>query len=186
MLFTISAPSGTGKTTIVKEILKINSNLRLSVSVTTRPIRNNEKDGDDYIFVDSGTFFEMIKKNEFIEYENVFGNDYYGTLRSQIEDYLKNECDVIFDIDVKGAFSIKKEYKSLTKLIYIVPPDKESVIERLKKRGTESLEQINTRINRYEWEMSKINEFDYVIINDNLNSAVKKVDEIIKIYNINK
>ena len=179
MLYTLSAPSGTGKTTIVKEVMKSNPELKLSVSATTRSIRSSEVNGKDYFFITDNEFREKIENNEFVEYEKIY-DDYYGTLKKQIDDYIRNGFDIIFDIDVKGAFSVKNYYKDITKMIYIQPPDKNEVIKRLKNRGTENEKQIKIRLERYEWEMSKINEFDYIVVNDNLLSAIEKVNKIIK------
>jgi guanylate kinase len=180
MLYTISAPSGTGKTTIVKEVLRLNPDLKLSVSVTTRPIRNGEVNGKDYYFISEKDFLEKIEMNELVEYEKIFDSYYYGTVKEQINKHIEEGYNVIFDIDVKGAFSIKNNYSDITKIIYVQPPDKNEVIKRLRNRGTESEEQVNIRLARYEWEMSKINEFDYIVVNDNLSQAVEKVNEIIK------
>lgn len=179
MLFAVAAPSGTGKTSIVKEILSQNQDLIFSVSATTRIKRENEIDGKDYFFISEDDFKQKIKNGEFIEYEVVFGNDYYGTLKSVVDGFIKNKTNVIFDLDVNGAISLKNYYKDFIVLIFITPPDKECVINRLRNRGTETDEQINRRLARFELEMSKINEFDYIVLNDNLLDAVKHVNELI-------
>jgi guanylate kinase len=180
MLFAIAAPSGTGKTSIVKEVVKQNPDLIFSVSAATREKRAEEIDGVDYYFINEKDFLEKVKQGEFIEYENVFGNDYYGTLKSVVNGYINNKLNVIFDLDVNGAISLKNVYKDFIVLIFIKPPDKQSVIGRLKNRGTESEEQIAKRLKRFDLEMSKINEFDYIVINDNLYDAVRNVDSLIQ------
>jgi len=180
MLFAIAAPSGTGKTSIVKEVLNQNPDLVFSVSATTRKRRENEIDGKDYFFINEEDFKKKIDNGEFIEYEIVFGTEYYGTLKSVVDIYKKDNLNVIFDLDVNGAISLKKIYKDSIVLIFIKPPDKNSVIGRLKGRGTESNEQIQRRLARFDMEMSKINEFDYIVLNDNLNIAVQNVNELIK------
>ena len=180
MLFAIAAPSGTGKTSIVKEVVKQNPDLIFSVSAATREKRAEEIDGVDYYFINEKDFLEKVKQGEFIEYENVFGNDYYGTLKSVVNGYINNKLNVIFDLDVNGAISLKNVYKDFIVLIFIKPPDKQSVIDRLKNRGTESEEQIAKRLKRFDLEMSKINEFDYIVINDNLYDAVRNVNSLIQ------
>lgn len=179
MLFAVAAPSGTGKTSIVKEILNQNPDLLFSVSATTRKKRANEIDGKDYFFISEEEFKQKISEGDFIEYEVVFGNDYYGSLKSVVDGYIKTKVNVIFDLDVKGALSLKNYYQDFIVLIFIKPPDKDSVINRLKGRGTETEEQINGRLARFDLEMSKINEFDYIVLNDNLNDAVKQVNDLI-------
>jgi guanylate kinase len=180
MLFAVAAPSGTGKTSIVKEVLNQNPDLVFSVSATTRKRRENEIDGKDYYFISEDEFKKKIENGEFIEYEIVFGNEYYGTLKSVVDNDIRNNLNVIFDLDVKGAISLKNVYKDFIVLIFIKPPDKNSVMNRLKGRGTETDEQIQRRLARFDMEMSKINEFDYIVINDNLYDAVQKVNELIK------
>jgi len=179
MLFAVAAPSGTGKTSIVKEVLKKHSDLVFSVSATTRKKRNDETDGKDYYFIEKKDFLEKIEQEEFIEFECVFGRDYYGTLKSVINKYIGSNINVIFDLDVNGAISLKNVFKDFIVLIFIKPPDKQAVIKRLKNRGTENESQIAVRLKRFDLEMSKINEFDYVVINDNLLVAIEKVNGII-------
>ncbi len=179
MLYVIAAPSGAGKTTIVREILKRNPEIVFSVSATTRKKRANEKAGTDYFFFTKDEFKKKIEEHELVEYETLFNGDYYGTLKSFVEENLKNNKNVIFDIDVNGALNIKKIYGDKSKLIFIMCPDTETLKERLKKRATESPEQINERIKRVDLEIGKANDFDYIVINDNLENAVAEVQEII-------
>jgi len=179
MLYVIAAPSGAGKTTIVKEILNYNPELVFSVSATTRKKRKTEENGKDYFFFTNEEFIKKIENNELVEYEILFNDEYYGTLKSFVEDNLKNNKSVIFDIDVKGALAIKKIYPEKAKLIFIMPPDIETLKERLRKRDTESPEQIRERIKRVDLEIGKANDFDYIIVNDNLEQAVSEVQKII-------
>jgi guanylate kinase len=180
MLYVIAAPSGAGKTTIVNEILKKNPELVFSVSATTRSKRDNEIDGRDYFFFTKDEFIKKIGNNELVEYEILFNGDYYGTLKSFIEENLQKGKDMIFDIDVNGALNIKKIYPDKSQLIFIMPPDIETLKERLKKRATESPVEINERIKRVDLEIGKANDFDYIVLNDNLEKAVSEVQNIIK------
>jgi guanylate kinase len=181
-LIVVSAPSGTGKTTIVKEILSKDKELVFSVSATTRKKRESESEGRDYFFISKEDFENKIKNNEFVEYECVFGVDYYGTLKSFIEYHQKENNLIIFDLDVLGALSIKKFYGDDAILIFIKPPSKESVINRLKGRGTEQDDDIERRIARFDKEMALIKEFNYIVTNDNLENAVKEIQKIINKY----
>ena len=183
MLYVIAAPSGAGKTTIVKEILRTNPELVFSVSATTRYKRENETDGEDYFFFSKEDFRKMIENNELVEYETLFNGDYYGTLRSFVNENLEKNRSVIFDIDVNGALNIKKIYGERAKLIFIMPPDIETLKERLKKRATESPEQISERIKRVDLEIGKKNDFDYIVVNENLDKAVTEVQNIISNFN---
>jgi len=183
MLYVIAAPSGAGKTTIVKEILRTNPELVFSVSATTRYRRENETDGKDYFFFSKEDFRKMIENNKLVEYETLFNGDYYGTLRSFVNENLEKNKSVIFDIDVNGALNIKKIYGERAKLIFIMPPDIETLKERLKKRATESPEQIAERIKRVDLEIGKKNDFDYIVVNENLDKAVTEVQNIIGNFN---
>jgi guanylate kinase len=182
MLFVFSAPSGTGKTSIYKEILTNNPEIDFSVSATTRKKREEEKDGKDYFFLEKDEFERRIENDEFVEYEKIFDNNYYGTLKSFIDEKIIKGKDVIFDLDVKGALSIKRIYKEKAILIFIKPPSKEVIRERLTKRGTESKEIIEKRLSRFDFEMEKIDEFNYVVINDDLKKAINEVQKIINKY----
>ncbi|MEO8210875.1 MAG: guanylate kinase [bacterium] len=179
MLYVIAAPSGAGKTTIVREILKMNAEFVFSVSATTRSKRENEEDERDYFFFTKDEFEEKISNKELVEYEVLFNGDYYGTLKSFVEDNLEKNKEVIFDIDVNGALNIKNIYRNKAILIFIMPPDIETLKERLKKRATESIEQINERIKRVDLEIGKANDFDYIVVNDNLEKAVSEVQSIL-------
>lgn len=179
MLYVLAAPSGAGKTTIVREILKNNPDIIFSVSATTRNKRENETEGKDYFFFTKEEFKKKINEDKLVEYEILFNGDYYGTLKSFVEQNLKQNNDVIFDIDVNGALNIKRIYGDNAKLIFVMPPDIETLKERLKKRATESPEQIAERIKRVDLEIGKKNDFDYIVVNDNLEKAVSEVQNII-------
>lgn len=182
MLFVFSAPSGTGKTSIYKEILQNNPELDFSVSATTRKKRENEVNGKDYFFLEKNDFVNRVENGEFVEYEKIFDDNFYGTLKSFIDGKIKDGKNVLFDLDVKGALSVKKIYNKLAVLIFIKPPNKDVIKDRLLKRGTESEEIIQKRLDRFDFEMEKMNEFDYVVLNDNLQEAINEVQKIINKY----
>ncbi len=184
MLYVIAAPSGAGKTTIVKELLKRNEDLIFSVSATTRSKRKGEIDGVDYIYLSKDEFKKKVDDGDLVEYELLFNGDYYGTLRSFVNSNMAHGRDLIFDIDVKGALSLKKIYNDSALLIFIEPPDIETLKDRLKGRGTETKEQIEERIKRVELEMNEADKFDKVVVNDNLEKAVNEIQTFIK--NLNK
>ncbi|MDA0986184.1 MAG: guanylate kinase [Bacteroidetes bacterium] len=178
-LFAISSPSGGGKTTIVKEVLRRHPELLFSVSATTRKKRKNEVEGKDYFFKSKDEFLQLIKNKELIEVEELFGN-YYGTLLSEVDRALKNGSKMIFDIDVKGALSIKKKYPKNSKLIFIKPPDIETLKNRLRDRKTETEEDLKIRLQRISLELNKAKKFDKTIINDKLENAINQTEEEIK------
>ena len=178
-LFVFSSPSGGGKSTIVRAILAEYSCFLLSVSATTRLPRESEVDGVHYYFVSKAGFEQMIKQNELIEYEEIFGN-YYGTPKSEVEKVRNNDKCLIFDIDVKGALSIKKLYPEESCLIFISPPSIEELRKRLQGRQSETDEEIENRIERANYEMSFKDKFDYVIINDDLKKSIADVKAILQ------
>jgi guanylate kinase len=181
MLFAISAPSGAGKTTIIREIFKQMPELRFSVSATTRKLRKGETEGKDYYFISLEEFEKKKTDNEFVEWEKVHG-EFYGTLKNEIEKNVNNSNNVILDVDVKGAISIKKLYPDAV-IIFIDAP-KDEIETRLRNRKTESDEQLKKRIERMEWELSMKDKFDYVVLNKTnpkgTEIAVKEITEIIK------
>ncbi len=183
MLFVISAPSGAGKTTIIRELFKRFPDLKFSVSATTRSKRANEIEGKDYYFISPDDFKQKIGKNEFAEWEEVFGN-YYGTLRTELNKGQSVNFDMILDVDVKGALSIKKIYPDAIIIFIDVPIDE--LMNRLLKRGTETEEQVKKREERISMEIAQKNQFDYVIDNsdnpDGIKKAVKKIITIINKY----
>lgn len=177
-LFVFSAPSGSGKTTIVRDILKQYPEFVFSVSATTRKRRNVEKEGIDYFFISEEEFKKKIDDCEFVEWEK-FYDYYYGTLKKIVDDNIAKGLVTVFEVDVKGAISIKKVYPFAT-LIFIAPPSIEELKERLIKRNTESDEDLKKRIERAEMELGFKDQFDYVVNNINLDQAKKEAREIIE------
>lgn len=171
-IIVISAPSGTGKTTIVKTILSEKSDLAFSVSATTRRKRENETDGVDYFFLTNEEFEKKIENNEFVEWEKVY-DYYYGTLKSSIENNISKGTSVVLELDVKGALSIKKIYPE-ARLIFILPPSYDELVKRLKKRNTESESDLNKRIERAKMELRFKDKFDYLVKNENLEKAIEE------------
>ena len=174
-LFVFSAPSGSGKTTLVKHLLTENLPLGFSISATSRKPRGKEKNGVDYHFLSSSDFQNKIKENAFVEYEEVYDDVFYGTLKSEIKRLWSQGKHVLFDIDVKGGINIKKQYPQNTLALFIQPPSKKILEERLRGRDTENEEDIQMRLARAEEEMSFAVQFDSVIINDDLETAKKEV-----------
>ncbi|MCH7656948.1 MAG: guanylate kinase [Bacteroidetes bacterium] len=166
-----SAPSGAGKTTIVKRLLKHYPDLKFSISACTREKRLNEVDGKDYYFMSAGDFRDKIRGNEFIEWEEVYPDHFYGTLRSEVERIWKEGNHVIFDVDVIGGLTIKKQFGAQALSIFIRPPSIEELENRLKRRSTDSKENILKRVTKAEKEMTCADQFDQVIINENLEKA---------------
>lgn len=179
MLFVISAPSGTGKTTVVRSVLQHFPDMVFSISATSRPKRPGEKDGVDYHFLTPQRFEEAIKNEELVEWENIYGN-YYGTLRKHIDEALAQKKHMLFDIDVNGALSIRKLFPNDSVLIFLRPPSLEELKKRLKKRGTDSDDVIRTRLERARMEMELAESFDYVVTNDDLEATLKTVHHIIE------
>lgn len=176
LLLVISGPSGVGKGTIVNHLLK-KGNYALSVSCTTRSPRSGEREGKEYFFIGKDEFLHMIETGGLLEYSNHFGN-YYGTPKKFVEDKLKN-FDVILEIEVDGALQVKKSYPDAV-LIMILPPSVEELHARLVHRGSESEDKIEERISRMKYEISKKSEYDYVVINDDLQSAVDELEKLIE------
>ncbi len=177
-LLVISAPSGSGKTTIARAILARHPELQFSVSATTRARRPNEIDGKDYFFLTPDAFKAKVAAGLLVEWEEIYGN-YYGTLKSEIDRALAAGRPMIFDIDVKGALSIRREYPSQTLLIFVRPPSTEILLQRLKDRKTENPETIRKRLERVPMELEAGKEFDVTIVNDRLERAIEEVDLVV-------
>lgn len=177
VLFIISGPSGVGKGTIAKKLIERNPNFALSISCTTRLPREGEINGREYFFIDKTEFLSTVENDGFLEYSNHFEN-YYGTPKQFVFNKLI-ENDVLLEIDVNGGLNVKKSFNDAV-LIMITPPSIEELRNRLIKRGTETLEKINMRISRLEFELSKKDEYDYVVENDDLVLAIEKIEEIIR------
>jgi guanylate kinase len=178
ILFIVSAPSGTGKTTIVKRILKEFSDIVFSVSATTRKKRENETDGTDYFFLTEDEFKAKIARKEFAEWEK-FYDYYYGTFRKYIDENLDNGNNVLLEIDVKGAIKIKESYPDSV-LIFILPPSFDELVNRLKNRRTEDESDFQKRIERAELELRLKEKFDYFVSNDEIDKAVSDIKCLIE------
>ena len=178
-LIVFSAPSGSGKTTIVRHLLGIEKlNLEFSISATSREARGEEVDGKDYYFLSLKEFQNKIKSEEFLEWEEVYRDNFYGTLKSEVERIWAQGKHVIFDIDVVGGIDIKRIYPERTLSVFIKPPSIEELKIRLKKRSTESEDKINMRIAKASIELATAPQFDFIIENDNLEVALKEAEEL--------
>ncbi|HDZ41793.1 MAG TPA: guanylate kinase [Bacteroidetes bacterium] len=177
-LIIVSAPSGSGKTSIVKYLLKHIPDLGFSISATSRFPRKNEKDGSDYYFLSADEFRRKIENDEFVEWEEVYKNTYYGTLRSEINRICDSGRHIIFDVDVKGGLRLKKEFGSRAMSLFIKPPGIDDLRQRLIKRGTDHPREIEIRINKAREEMGKALFFDKIVINDVLERACREALEI--------
>ena len=173
----LSSPSGAGKTSISKKILLKDKKIQLSISCTTRPIRKGEVNLKDYIFLNDYEFENLRSKKEFLEYAHVFGYK-YGTLKKTIINFFKKNKDVLFDIDWQGYQQLKQSNLDVIG-IFILPPSKKELIKRLKKRGRDSEEEMDKRMSLVKSEISHFLEYDYVLVNDNLDSCVKVILQII-------
>ena len=180
-LIVLSSPSGGGKTTIARHLLSTFPMLKFSVSATTRKQRKNETDGEDYFFLTQKQFDDKINSGDFVEHEEIYGN-FYGTLHSEIKKRLSDGEFILFDVDVKGAVSLKKAYPDETLLIFVSPPDFNTLERRLRIRSTETEEQLRKRLDRARLELTYANYFDFTIINDVLEDALKKSVEIVGQY----
>ena len=172
-LIVISAPSGTGKTTVVKKLLQQSTNLEASVSFTTRKMRENEKEGLDYFFISEKTFTNMIQNDDFLEHATVFGN-FYGTEKKSVSENLKKGVNIILEIDWQGALQIKSSMPSCV-MIFLIPPSKDVLLRRLKNRGTDSDQEIEYRFNQAVLDLEQSNKFDHVLVNDQLDKVVTEI-----------
>ncbi|MBO7344392.1 MAG: guanylate kinase [Clostridia bacterium] len=182
VLVVLSGPSGVGKGTIAKLLVERNESLSLSISCTTRMPRDGEIDGREYFFINKNEFVSKMQNDGFLEHSEHFEN-YYGTPKQFVLNKLVTN-DVLLEIDVNGGLEVKKNYKDAV-LIMILPPSVEEVKRRLIKRGTESEEKINLRMQRIDYELGKSNLYDYTVVNDDLLTAVKDVENIIKLEKTN-
>ena len=176
-IFIIAAPSGCGKTSLVKSLIEDSNNLSVSVSHTTRKMRQGEIDGKNYHFVSKATFDKMIINKEFVEYAEVFGN-MYGTTKKNIKEKLDRNIDIILEIDWQGARQVRQNIPDAVS-IFILPPSKKALLERLINRGQDDEVTISKRMENSEREMSHFNEFNYLIINDQFDSALSNLKAII-------
>ncbi len=174
-LVILSAPSGAGKTTIVKHLLHSGLNLSFSVSATTRPERDTEKNGVDYFFLSTDEFRNRIENNEFVEWEEVYKDLYYGTLKSELERIWAEGKSVLFDVDVQGGLNLKNQFGGDAIAIFIMPPSVGELENRLLKRGTDKAEKIRMRVEKAKEELKLVDRFDKVIVNHNLDKAKEEV-----------
>lgn len=174
----ITAPSGTGKTTIIRAILKVLDSVVYSISATTRKKRQNEIDGVDYFFIDEATFLARIKENQFVEWEKVY-DYYYGTPKTFVEKVISEGKSILLEVEVNGALSIKNVYPDAV-MIYLLPPSLEELEKRLRARKTENELDFQKRIERAKMELSLKEKFDYFIVNNNLNVAILELKELIE------
>ena len=177
VLVVLSGPSGVGKGTVAKQLVEKDKNISLSISCTTRLPRVGEVDGREYFFIEKDKFLDKIKNDGFLEYSEHFEN-YYGTPKDFVLEKLQNN-DVLLEIDVNGGLSVKNSYKDAI-LIMLVPPSIEEIKNRLIKRSTESIEKIELRMQRIDYELEKQALYDYVVVNDDLEKAISDVQEIIE------
>lgn len=181
-LIIFSAPSGSGKSTLVNYLMEQHPELQLafSISCTSRAPRGKEKNGVDYFFLSPEEFKKKIANNEFLEYEEVYEDRFYGTLKSQVEVQSQAGQNVVFDVDVKGGVNIKKHYGSRALSVFIQPPSVEELRNRLVGRATDAPEVIEQRLNKAEYELSFADKFDRIVINDDLEKAKVDVYNVIK------
>lgn len=179
-LVIISAPSGAGKTTIVNHLLRKRLGLAFSISATTRKPRGKEKNGKDYYFISVSEFREKIKNNEFIEWEEVYRDHLYGTLKSEIDRVWSYRKHVLFDVDVKGGINLKNIFGLKAISIFIMPPSVKELEKRLTGRATDDMAKIRIRIEKALEEIKLADQFDNIVINDNLEVAQKEVYEMVK------
>lgn len=173
------APSGSGKTTIVKHLLQVNPHLSFSVSACTRGKRANEEHGKDYYFLSHEEFKTRVDNHEFLEYEEVYGGNFYGTLKSEIDRIWASGKAVIFDVDVVGGLNIKKYFGDKALAIFVKPPSVEVLEERLRYRSTETEETIRTRVNKAVSELGFENKFEVVLLNEHLETALAKAETLV-------
>lgn len=179
-LIIFSAPSGAGKTTLVRELFLRVPDMGFSVSATTRPPREGEQQGREYHFLTLEEFRKHIEQNDFIEYEEVYEGLFYGTLKHEVETRLDAGEHLVFDIDVMGGLNIKKIYHEQALALFIMPPDELVLEERLKKRGTESPEVLMQRLQKARWELSFASRFDAIVVNEDLETAIGEVVQRVK------
>ncbi|HZL12341.1 MAG TPA: guanylate kinase [Prolixibacteraceae bacterium] len=178
-LIIFSAPSGAGKTTIVRHLLQQDLNLEFSISATSRGKRRTETDGKDYYFLTEEEFRSKIDNNEFLEWEEVYVGTFYGTLKSEVERIRTNGKHVIFDVDVVGGCNIKKYYDREALAVFVQPPSVEELRKRLVSRSTDDPEVIEKRVQKAEYELSFADRFDVILVNDNLKHALKEAEQYI-------
>lgn len=180
-LIVVSAPSGAGKTTIVRHLLGLEKlNLGFSISATSRDRRGTEINGKDYHFISREQFIQKIKNDEFVEWEEVYHDNFYGTLKTEVERIWGEKKHVIFDIDAVGGLRVKKKFPEITLAMFIKPPDINELIRRLKLRDTESEDKIKMRVAKASVEMALAPQFDVIVLNDILETALKEAEDLVE------
>jgi guanylate kinase len=175
-----SAPSGSGKTTIIKRVMDYFDCFEFSISATSRKPRVGETDGVDYYFLDKDTFVKRVQAGDFLEWEEVYEGTWYGTLKSEIDRICEKGKIVIFDVDVNGGINLKKYFGDEALALFVMPPSIEVLEQRLRKRGTESEESIQKRLGRSAKELNEASKFDVTIVNDNLERAVEETRRVLE------
>lgn len=179
-LIIFSAPSGSGKTTIVKHLLATNGNLGFSISACTRDKRGrSEENGKDYYFLTPAEFKQRIDNHEFVEWEEVYPGAYYGTLKSEIERVWEQGKHVLFDVDVRGGLSIKEHYGDRALAVFVKVPSEAELAQRLRSRGTETEDSLSRRLFKMKFEMSFQDQFDVILVNDDLDMALAKAQKLV-------
>ena len=181
-LLIFTAPSGAGKTTIVRHLLATFGELAFSVSATTRPPRPGEVNGKDYYFLSPEEFARRIEADDFVEYEEVYPGRFYGTLHSEVSRIRAAGQSVVFDIEVKGATNIKRHYPSASLAVFVAPPDRETLFQRLRDRSTEDEESLRVRIARAEEELAYATTFDRILVNDDLATALAEAEALTRAF----
>lgn len=176
----VSAPSGAGKTSIVRHLLEQVPELKFSISATTRPKRDYEIDGKDYYFLTPEQFKERLANDEFLEWQEVYADQFYGSLKSEVERIWSNGQAVIFDVDVLGGLNIKKFYGDEALSVFIEPPTMEELENRLKNRGTENDASLKKRLAKAEYELSFARQFDKIVLNDDLKTAQQEMIDLVR------
>jgi len=186
-LIIFSAPSGAGKTTIVKHLLsQYPDKLAFSISASTRKPRNNEIDGKDYYFISKESFLHKVAQKEFVEFEEVYSGTYYGTLRSEIERIWAQDKIVVFDIDVIGGLHLKRKFGKQALAIFVQPPSLDALIDRLRGRGTDTEEKLAERIEKADKELQFNDQFDIILENNDLSEACAQAEHLVKSFAENK
>lgn len=179
-LFIFSAPSGSGKSTIVQHLIKQKLGLAFSISATSRNPRKGERDGIEYHFISTEQFRERIENQEFLEWEEVYPGQYYGTLRSEVDQIRKRGEHAVFDIDVIGGLNLKKEFGEQACAIFVSPPSLEELEYRLRSRNTDDETSLQKRLAKAEYELTFAKQFDHILVNDKLEDALKEAERLVQ------
>lgn len=174
-----SAPSGSGKSTVVSHVLPLHPEMEFSVSATSRKPRGTEQDGVEYLFYSADIFRKLVEMDKFVEYEEVYKDNFYGTLKSEVNRIWSKDHVIIFDVDVKGGVNLKKYFGDRALSVFIQAPSVEALRQRLINRGTDSLEAIEARVAKAAEEMTYAEKFDYILVNDDLETALKEAEQVV-------